>query len=106
MLDIELNKKLKYSGNVNLEKLKEFAETHTIKDISEKYGFNGYMLCKRFRFFYNYAPYKRTKIVFNEKKQNIIDELKKGGLSLSKIALMNNCSRQYVHQIKKQLENV
>lgn len=91
--------------HINLEELEEFAKNHTVTDIRKVYGENGYRLCRKYHFNYMYKKYQYADQSYAIKKQRIMDDIK-NDMPLSYIATIYNCSRQYIFQVKKEMEEM
>lgn len=94
--------------HIDLKELEEFARTHTVTEIREAYGENGYRLCRLNRFSYVYKTYVRTKPQDPAevlRKQRIEQDIREG-LPLSYIAKIYNCSRQYIFEVKEKMQKI
>lgn len=80
----------------------EFEKNKNLKEIADKLGLSLWLV----RNVLGRCGVKHPRIMNftpNERKQQIIEDLENGN-SLSKIAKNHGVSRQYVHQIKKEME--
>lgn len=82
---------------------KEFEKNKNLREISEKFGVSIWLV----RNVLGRCGVKHPRIMNftpNEKKEQIIEDLE-NGMTMSEIAKNHGVSRQYVHQIKKELYN-